>query len=104
MSRIHQALSKAAQERAKQSSAGTAADIAEIAAAVRRIPDTQHDELAVDVPESPQAELAAFGGERPPDFVRSDWELDARFNAFAHGAKDKAGAERVRTSHCGASW
>jgi len=40
MSRIHQALSKAAQERAKQGNAGTAADMAEIAAAVRRIPDT----------------------------------------------------------------
>src|SRR5258706_616535 len=98
MSRIHQALSKAAQERAKQSNAGTAADIAEIAAAVRRIPDTRHEELAVDVPESPQAELATFGGEgSEPGFVRSDWELDVRFNAFAPGAKDKAGAERFRT-------
>ena len=98
MSRIHQALSKAASERAKQSSAVTGADIAEIVAEVRRIPDTGQAELLIDIPESPDANVSALGRERPESgFVRFDWGLDAKYNAFAAGAKEKAGAERFRT-------
>jgi protein-tyrosine kinase len=98
MSRIHQALAKAARERASQTRGAMAADIVEIAAEVRRIPNSGQEELTLDIPETAEAQVAASDRARAQSsFVRSDWEFDARFNAFAPGAKDKAGAERFRT-------
>ena len=97
MSRIHQALSKAARERANQNGSTTSADIAEIAAEVSGI-GAQAEKLQVVLPQSPEVEAPASRLQRSTtDFVRSEWELDPRFDALAAGAKDKAGAECFRT-------
>jgi capsular exopolysaccharide synthesis family protein len=56
------------------------------------------EELQVEFPEPPEVDATSAKTERyQSDFVRSDWELSPKFNAFGHGVKEKAGAERFRT-------
>src|SRR5207302_5880688 len=97
MSRIHQALSKAAQERANQNKAATSADIMEITAQISSIASLE-EKLEFVVPESagPAVEDSAVQGLQT-SFVNSGWELHPQFNTFSPGVKEKVGAERFRT-------
>jgi protein-tyrosine kinase len=97
MSRIHEALSKAARERASQSRAAASADIVEITAQISTIAGAE-EKLEVVVPESPEAAVAGSSVQGlQSGFVRSGWELHPQFNAFSAGVKEKVGAERFRT-------
>jgi capsular exopolysaccharide synthesis family protein len=99
MSRIHEALKKAAQERSSQLSAGVAPDLVGIAADVNRsvvsattVPET----MVGDIRDSEAIPFLRF-----EDLVKRcahpKWHLDPRMSVF-HGADTgRIGAERFRT-------
>jgi protein-tyrosine kinase len=104
MSRIREALTKAATERAKH--ADVSGDFADIAAEVRRPAAAA---AVVDPPRivearpEPQVNVGpiSVGPTTFEDLLRKckrpEWKLDPRVNLFAPGAKERAGAERFRT-------
>ena len=98
MSRIHEALKKAAQERSAQLASGAAPSFLEVADAPRAaVPLRELDEptVAIRVP----AEGASFL--RYEDLIRGcaapKWNVDARMSVFEGGDDDHVGAERFRT-------
>src|ERR1700693_5895887 len=98
MSRIREALTKAATERAKRTDVG--GDFTDIAAEVRR-PSAA---AVVDTPKIQVQPEVSVGPVTPVTFEdvqqrckRPEWRLDPRINLFAPGAQERAGAERFRT-------
>jgi protein-tyrosine kinase len=109
MSRIQEALAKAAKEKAQRAATETAPDLGDIVAEVRR-PAT-----VIATPVQPQVEVQEAKREiRQEGEVRQEvrsftfeeverrctrptWTLDPQINVFAPGAKGKMGAERFRT-------
>jgi protein-tyrosine kinase len=98
MSRIHEALKKAAQERSAQIAAGAAPSFLEVADAPRTaVPLRELDEPTV--PMRIPAEGPSFL--RYEDLIKScaspKWKTDARMNVFEGGDDGHVGAERFRT-------
>lgn len=98
MSRIREALTKAATERAKRTD--VSGDFTDIAAEVRR-PSAA---AVVDAPKIQIQPEVSVGPATPVTFEdlqrqckRPEWKLDPRINLFAPGAQERAGAERFRT-------
>ena len=101
MSRIHEALKKAAQERSTQIGAGLDRDVADVAAEIHR-PVTVEPVVAV-LAEQPRATIGGghTGSMRYEEIVRRcsrpDWRLDPRASAFQDPNSGHSGAERFRT-------
>jgi len=98
MSRIHEALKKAAQERTAQLASGTAPSFLEVADAPRTaVPLRELDEPTV------AKRLPAEGASvlRYEDLIKGcaspKWRIDARMSVFEGGDDDHVGAERFRT-------
>jgi protein-tyrosine kinase len=93
MSRIHEALKKAAQDRAQGSDTGTSYDVVEAPTEIRPAVLLEQARLKLprDVVESPQFE----------EFKRRcayrQWKLDPRGSVFLDAKAQKIGAERFRT-------
>ena len=101
MSRIHEALKKAAQERSAQlANGGVEADFLELAEGPRTAP--------VQIVERPAA--APTNVSESPEFLRYEdlikkcaapkWKIDERLNVFESGDDRQLGAERFRTLRC----
>jgi len=98
MSRIHEALKKAAQERSAQLASGTAPSFLEVA----DVPRTAVPSRELDEPASPERSPAKGGSFlRYEDLVkgcaRPIWKTDARMSVFEGGDDGHVGAERFRT-------
>src|SRR5258705_11705147 len=98
MSRIHEALKKAAQERSAQLAAGTAPSFLEVAGGPRRAVPLR----GLDEPTSPEpspAKGASFL--RYEDLIKGwatpKWKTDARMSVIEGGEGGHGGAERVST-------
>jgi protein-tyrosine kinase len=93
MSRIHEALKKAAQDRSRSSGAGVSFDLVEVPAGIRRPAPVEQDSSTSQgsLIESPQFE----------EFKRRSahrrWNLDPRGSVFLDAKIQKIGAERFRT-------
>jgi protein-tyrosine kinase len=104
MSRIHDALKKAAQDRATQSPTPTAvtADLVEGAAEINRHIDVPPDVMRGEIARG--AAASRFQGSRFLNYdeliqrcTHPQWTLDARNSVFVGGDSDRIGAERFRT-------
>ncbi len=99
MSRIREALTKAATERAKRTDVG--GDFTDIAAEVRRpaaaavVDPPPKITLQPEVSIGPVTSIAFEELQRK--CKRPEWKLDPRINLFAPGAHERSGAERFRT-------
>ena len=100
MSRIHEALKKAAQERNAQLADRSTPDVVDLSAEVLTspvLPDNGSDHGAPEVFSSVHdAEVQRFG-----EFVKKcshpAWKIEPRFSVFSPEANSAAGAERFRT-------
>lgn len=98
MSRIHEALKKAASERVTQLPHGSAPELVELAGgsiAEREVPaavrGTPSRGSTASVTVSPQHE------ELLRRCRRTEWQIDPRFSVFVNEARDRGGAEKFRT-------
>lgn len=96
MSRIHEALSKAARERVKQGSSGLAPGLLEIAADVRQLSPVEEEIGSATKTHTPEG-LPRNIEEIEMRCARPNWKLDARISMFLPESKQKVGAERFRT-------
>ena len=98
MSRIHEALKKAAQERSLQLSTGAEPSFLEVAEVPRTaVPLREFDEPALR-PAVPTETLAPVRYEDLIERCASPkWRIDARMSVFAGGDEGHVGAERFRT-------
>lgn len=99
MSRIHEALKKAAQERTSRLSFGTSTDFVDVATDVSRTTISAEDRtspLLADVPQQRDSAVLCF-----EDLVkkcsRHDWQPDPRTDVFHSGNSNHTGAESFRT-------
>jgi protein-tyrosine kinase len=103
MSRIREALAKAATEKAKLVATETAPDLADIVAEVRRPaaiakpPEPEVPEVKREVPEERTDLRSLTFEEIERKCTRPTWTLDPHTNVFAPDANKKMGAERFRT-------
>jgi protein-tyrosine kinase len=103
MSRIHEALKKAAQDRATQTPAAVTADLAESAAQISRPVEPP----PIEVMRAENARFAADPRFQDTRFLNYEelikrcshpqWTLDARNSVFVGADSDRVGAERFRT-------
>jgi protein-tyrosine kinase len=98
MSRIHEALKKAAQERSAQLASGTGPSFLEVADAPRTpVPMREVDEPMARM----QAPAEGVSFLRYEDLIKGcaspKWKTDARMNVFGGGDDGHIGAERFRT-------
>lgn len=94
MSRIHEALKKAAQDRTRSSGTGISSDLAEFPVAIRRpapIEQSSSTPLQDSLVVSPQFE------EFKRRSAHRQWKLDPRGSVFLDTKSQKIGAERFRT-------
>jgi protein-tyrosine kinase len=99
MSRIHEALKKAAEERSARSSSGPSPDLIDVATDVSR-PTVPNEEraapLLVDLPPKQDSSFLSFE-ELAKKCTRSQWQPDPRSNVFDSAQNDQIGAESFRT-------
>ena len=99
MSRIHEALKKAAQERSLRLSSGTSPDFVDVSTDVRRTTFPSEDRaspLLADLPPKRDSSFLSFE-ELVKKCTRPQWQPDPRSNVF-HGANsNQIGAESFRT-------
>jgi protein-tyrosine kinase len=93
MSRIHEALSKAARERAKQGSTELAPALVDIATGLYNRPVEEELKRVIGTQEGPPTTFE----EVERRCQRPKWELNTRMNVFLPECKQRAGAERFRT-------
>ena len=99
MSRIHEALKKAAQERSSRLSSGTSPEFVDVSTDVSRTTVPAEDRaspLLADLPAKRDSSFLGFE-ELVKKCTRPQWQPDPRINVF-HGAKSgQIGAESFRT-------
>ena len=98
MSRIHEALKKAASERNAQLAGGTASELVELAGegiAEKEIspPVREAGRNGSGVGTAPSSQLE----ELLRRCQRTEWKIDPRFSVFVNEARDRSGAEKFRT-------
>jgi protein-tyrosine kinase len=103
MSRIHEALKKAAQDRATQSPTAVTADLVDGAAEINRHVEAPDPALRVEQPRIETAD-PRFKDARLLSYeelvkrcTHPTWTLDARNSVFVGADSDRVGAERFRT-------
>ncbi len=99
MSRIHEALKKAAQERSALLSSKTSLDLVNISADVSRTKISAEDRAApllVDLPPKLDSSFLSFE-ELAKKCARPQWQPDPRSNVFDSTHRDQIGAESFRT-------
>jgi capsular exopolysaccharide synthesis family protein len=99
MSRIHEALKKAAQERSALLSSGASPDLVDVSADVRRTMVPAEDRTApllVDLPPKQDSSFLSFE-ELVKKCARPQWQPDPRSNVFDGAHSDQIGAESFRT-------
>jgi len=98
MSRIHEALKKAASERNAQNPSGSASELVDLAGELVAERETSstvrgagRNGLGVGAaPSTPFEELLR-------KCQRTEWKIDPRFSVFANETRDRSGAEKFRT-------
>jgi len=99
MSRIHEALKKAAQERSSQLSSGISPDLVDLSADVGRTTIPVEDRAApllADLPPQKDSSFRSFE-ELVKKCARLHWQPDPARNLFHGGSGDQTGAESFRT-------
>ena len=99
MSRIHEALKKAAQERSARLSSGTSPDLVDVANDVRRTTVPLEERGApslVDLPQKRDSSFLTFE-ELVQKCTQLQWQLDSRNNVFDGAHSEQIGAESFRT-------
>jgi protein-tyrosine kinase len=99
MSRIHEALKKAAQERSSRLSSGTSPDFVDVATDVSRTtvpPEDRTLPLPGNLPPEQNSPFLCFE-EFVKKCARAKWQLDPRNNVFLGADTDQSGAESFRT-------
>ena len=99
MSRIHEALKKAAQERSSRLSSGTSPEFVDVSADVSRTTVPSEDRAApllVDLPPKQDSSFLSFE-ELVKKCARPQWQPDPRSNVFDSAHTDQIGAESFRT-------
>ena len=111
MSRIHEALKKAAEERAAKVATEVEAEVAEVPS-VPKLPSRLKPEVAVDLPIAPPAAppkpspRVTTGTAATPGFsyeellkrgVQAEWQLDPANSVFLNSRPGEGGPERFRT-------
>jgi capsular exopolysaccharide synthesis family protein len=98
MSRIHEALKKAAQERSLQLSASAEPSFLEVADVPRAaVPLREFDEPALRTPVPTETLAPASYRDLIERCASPKWRIDARMSVFAGGDDSHVGAERFRT-------
>jgi protein-tyrosine kinase len=99
MSRIHEALKKAAQERSSRLSAGTSTDFVDVATDVSRTTFATEDRaspLLGDLPQHRDSVVLSFE-DLVKKCTRHHWQPDPRIDVFNSASINQAGAESFRT-------
>ena len=99
MSRIHEALKKAAQERSSRLSPGASPEFVDVSADVSRTTVPNEDRAApllVDLPPKQDSSFLSFE-ELVMKCARPQWQPDPRSNVFDGVQSDQIGAESFRT-------
>jgi capsular exopolysaccharide synthesis family protein len=100
MSRIHEALKKAAEEKSSRLASATSADIVDVAAAVARTTDLFPSATLLpriqEITKDGSRSLLAFE-QLVQKCTHPTWRLDSRSSVFHGEETDKTGAERFRT-------
>jgi capsular exopolysaccharide synthesis family protein len=99
MSRIHEALKKAAQERSSRLSSGTSPEFVDVSIDVSRttLPNEERAApLLVDLPPKQDSSFLSFE-ELVKKCARPQWQPDPRSNVFDGAHSDQIGAESFRT-------
>ena len=99
MSRIHEALKKAAQERSSRLSSGTSPEFLDVSTDVSRTTVPAEDRAApllVDLPPKRDSSFLSFE-ELVKKCTRPQWQPDSRNNVFDGASSDQIGAESFRT-------
>ena len=103
MSRIHEALKKAAQDRATQTPTAVTADLVDGAAEINRhieppveVLRTENMRVAMADPRFKESRLLSYE-ELVKRCTHPQWTLDARNSVFVGADSDRIGAERFRT-------
>lgn len=98
MSRIHEALKKAAQERASQLAAGTVPDLADVAAVFESPSDDKmHVGTAVRSARASQGSSFLAFEDLLQRCAHPNWQLDPRMNIFLKTDEGRIARERFRT-------
>jgi protein-tyrosine kinase len=99
MSRIHEALKKAASERNARFDAGAAPELIELAGE-KLVADARPEAVAVEV----QKSLAESAVSAHPQYAellkkcqRTEWKIDPRYSVFVNESGEQSGAEKFRT-------
>lgn len=99
MSRIHEALKKAAQERSSQAASGTVLDVEDVAAGSVSLSDVTRqvvEPVARNISASEGSSILSFD-----DLLRRcahpNWQLDPRMNVFLKGDNGRIAREQFRT-------
>jgi protein-tyrosine kinase len=99
MSRIHEALKKAAQERLSQAASGTVLDLEDVAAGAVSLSDVTRQVAEPAVRNTSTSEGLSF--QSFDDLLKRcahpNWQLDLRMNAFLKGDNGRIAREQFRT-------
>ena len=98
MSRIHEALKKAAQERSSRLSSGTFPELVDVATDVRRTTVPAEDRASPVLPDlPPEGNAPLCFDEIVKKCAPSKWQLDPRIDVFHSANSHQTGAESFRT-------
>jgi capsular exopolysaccharide synthesis family protein len=98
MSRIHEALKKAAQERSAQLASGVEPSFLDVVDAPRNVPTVREFEEAAARAVAPVVEPGYLRYEElAKGCAKPKWRIDPRMSAFEGGDENHVGAERFRT-------
>lgn len=97
MSRIHEALQKAARERDRQASAGLAPTLVDITEGMKRPAAVEEEFEAATVGAVQIRESASSRGAEIREYTQPKWNLDPRVNVLLAESEHRVAAERFRT-------
>lgn len=97
MSRIHEALEKAARERTRQVAGGSVPTLVDITEGLRRSPVLEEEFEAVSLATPEVRKSSPTRGETTHEYSQPQWHLDPRVNVFLPQSGQRLAAERFRT-------
>jgi capsular exopolysaccharide synthesis family protein len=97
MSRIHEALSKAARERTRHGSAGLAPTLVDITDGLKRSPVVDEGFEPVNQTTAEEQTVSATSVRAIGEYTQPQWKIDPRVNVFLPGTQERLAAERFRT-------
>jgi protein-tyrosine kinase len=97
MSRIHEALSKAARERTRHGSAGLAPTLVDITDGIKRPPVVDEGFEPVNLTDAGVQTASATSVQTIGEYTQPQWRINSRVNVFLPQSQDRLAAERFRT-------